>query len=403
MSIFYPKSADFIKNRAKQLQKIYPELPLSLCQKATSCALGFKDWFDATKRIPASNATQSASDEHVSDTVKIQRRYQQSKALIDITNLPPNEIDSFVRHWNLTSNMAPDLKEYSTPFDDVSSDLNDFENGKISAEELAEMYDFGEPPTRIKDGIILALNGHKYDYYHLSNQRLIDMPGYLRGNVSIFLEFEDGHYVKLAFPDDFSKAEVKKALDYIESSNPRIYEWYTGKLAKDFYGVSIADMVADAEINPDEWFALSYREDYSDFKNPKFYIPAIKGSDFIKFIDRKGSLLGIEVKWFKCNEGYMHRDVGLGFYGDDKTVRIDLSNLVEVDPIFSYPFKHGPMSDIEYSRSIEGGGWKLTDELEQDDIDDDKLDMSNVEVSEMMKQLEETSRLASENAAKKLI
>lgn len=349
MTIYYPKTIAFIKNRAKHLQANYPELQLSLCLEATSRALGFQDWFDAMNRISAPRVAQSACDEYVSETVKMQRSYQQSKALIDITRLPPDEIDDFVNHWNLTSISAPAFREHPTLFECVLRDLIAYEHGEVSI-------DASKRPVRIRDGIILSKHHDIFDRYVLSNQRLIDMPIYLRGNLSIFSGYEEYYHVILAFADEFTKEEIRDALDSTETCQPRLYEWHTGRTAKSFRGISIADMVNDAVSNPEEWFALSYRRDDGSIKL-KYYIPAIKGSDFIKFIDNKGSLLDIQVKWFRCEKGYKHKDVNHEFSDHEKTVRIDLTKLTEVDPILSSPFKYGPMGNFEYSIERESHVW----------------------------------------------
>jgi hypothetical protein len=376
----YPKSIDFIKNRAKQLNKTFPELPLSLCQTATSVALGYKDWFEATKRIASSGAMPSLPDEQVAQEERLARRYQQGRALIDLTNLPSSEVDDFIRHWNLTSNKAPQLSNFETPYETVINDILAFEKGEIAEDDYDNMYYTGRP-NKITEGIVIALSGRKHDYYHLSTARLLAMPLYLRGNAGLFLEWENGLYVKLAFPDLFSKEEYAKAEKYLRDHEPLIYEWHTGKVIRGRNNITLQAMVEDAKFHPEDWFVLSCRKDFSDMVNIKHYFPCIKGADFVKFIENKGSLRGLELKWFKAKGDYHGPDAVWAFHTNDMTynLRLDMQQVEETMPLYISPFKHGPMANIEYDVMVEGGGWRLDEELEVEDEVDDDLSPDEVE------------------------
>lgn len=360
MSIYYPKSVDFIKNRAKLLRKHFPELSVSAAQNSTSLALGFKDWFDATKRIGSPGIVSGIPDEQVSCESRLQRRYQQSRALIDYTDLPPNDIDEFVRHWNLTSSHQHTLNEFVNTYNGVLHDLVtdkgfDEENSRIDISEW-------EKPRMLVDGIIRAYGGGKHFYFYVSPYRFVSMPPFLRGNFAGFLENEDGHFVKLAFASEFPEHEVMESLYYASTQEPLIYEWLTGKmLPRQSSGfddeMTFKQMADEAKQYPNEWFALSYRSDFTDVNNPVAYYPAITGSDFIKFIESKGLLDGLNLKWYKVKPDVLPPI-------RCSQLRIDLSTVDESPAIYSSPFKMRPMSSIEFSFSVESGSLMLDEELE---------------------------------------
>lgn len=380
MSIFYPASIDFVKSRAKQLHRTFPALSLSTCQTATARALGFKDWFDASKRIGSANITLSKPDEEVAHVDHLQRRYQQSRALVDTTNLPSLEVDSFVRAWNLTSAAPAALSEYITSYDQVNADLCSFERGEMTQDELEELYDY-ESPERVADGIILARSGHKYTYYHLSLERLLAMPLYLRGTPSIFLDFEDGNYVKLAFPDLFPEEELQEALDYLEQNDPLRYEWHTGRKARDYDGITLKQMLEEAQQHPDDWFALSLRWPNENI-NKEYVIPALAGSDFVRFIEAKGSLNGLELQWFKPKNPDLAFRLSRSRFSQEltgrvPTIRMHQQDIVPTAPLYGSPFKRAPMSDMEYDQMVESGALMLSVELDEDDDDDG--DMSTID------------------------
>ena len=374
MSIFYPSSIDFIKSRAKQLHRAFPDLPLSTCQQATAKALGFKDWFDASKRIGSANVKHSHPDEDVSRAERLQRRYQQTRALEDETGLPPLELDHLVRVWNLTASASPSLSGYITPYDEVKAHLDAFERGEMTEEQLEDLYDY-EIPQRVADGIILARAGRKYTYYHLSTRRHLDMPIYLRGVGGILLDFEEGLYVKLAFPDLFPKREVQEALAYLEQNDPWRYEWHTGSPARDFYGVTLAEMLEIARKSPGDWIALSVRWPNDRVDGDKV-ITALRGADFIRFIEAKGSLKGLDLQWFKPRHDrvlsrLMHMNFEKDLFKAEKDgIRLLADEIVPADPLYGSPFKHAPMGNIEYDGMTEGGGIMLSVELEGGNDDD---------------------------------
>lgn len=367
MSIFYPKSIDFIKNRAKLIKSLFPELPLTKCQHATCVALGLGDWFYASNQIQSSHLIQSLPDEDVAKDVRLQRRYQQARALIDILDLPPDEVDIFVRLWNLTSNKPSQLSAYETNYKLIFEEIEAIEIGDVSEDD----YDDG-PPVIVAPGILHAQGSIKHQYFFLSNERLLAMPVYLRGNTSAFLDFEGGHHVVAAFPHLFPAAERIEAELYLKANEPLLYEWHFNLPSESHYQISLSLIKAEAEAYPDDWIPLSFRVDRNIFHESPVYLPSITGSDFIKFIQSGGSLRGLTLKWFKAKKNFGGADAFMYSNADleyvDASVRLDPRLIEETTPLYSSPFKHGPMSSIEYEWKTEGGGMMLNEELPKDDL-----------------------------------
>lgn len=401
---FYPSSLSFIKKSAKQLQRAFPSVSLSVAQEATSVALGFTCWFDASQRIKAWSGKPSLPDEEIQRDEVLQRRYQQIRALIDVANLPPCEVDYFVRCWNLTASApATRLKDFETDFDTSDGKLKELEAGSITDEELETWYGYNGVPQRVGEGIIHGPAGYKHNYIQLSSARLQEMPIYLRGNQSLFLDFEEGGFVALAFPDCFNPKAVAKGWKFLESHEHWLYEWHTGKRPDGFHGLSIAEMVKKAMEYPDDWMALSVRTPNEDrrMQTEDEVVPAIKGSDFVRFIATKGSLRGCDLRWFQMKDNRAIERFFAAQWGEERigltpSIRFTPEEAVEVEPMYGSPFKHGPMWSSEYEPNTEGGGMLLSDELEEDVEDDPET--ANLTTEEIMEKLAEAHRIAVEAA-----
>lgn len=382
-AIFYPSSIDFVKKSAKQLQRAFPALQLSTAQEATACALGFSNWFDCSTRIGNAPNISSMPDEAISSAERLQRRYKQIRALVDIANLPAFDVDNFVRLWNLTAHSpATRLSGFYTDFAISDAVLNAWETGEISKKEVEKRYEFsswGDIPRRIAEGIILGPCGPKNEYYQLSSERLLEMPLYLRGNASVFLDFESGGLVALAFPNYFDEEERQAGLTYLMEHEPWLYEWYTGHTPQGFDGPSLRQLSHLAASAPEEWFALSIRFRTDSFPKKFEYItPALRGADFVRFIEAKGNLRNLDLQWFALKDQasiLKFNGLGCGFgLEDTASNQLERHAIVPTEPLFGSPFKFGPMSLQELSTAVEGGGMLLAEELEdENDGDDDYL------------------------------
>lgn len=368
MSIFYPVSLGFIKNNAKQLKRIYPDLSLYRCQEAVACAMGFKSWFDASKRIGTPNSPPAKPDENLARKVVLQRRYQQSMALINEANLPASEVDFLVRKWNMTAKIPSELARFEPSFKKASRIFEADKNGNTSKVDIDE----GEPPKVIAEGIIFAKSGDVI-YYHLSQKRLDAMPLYLRGNSSLFLEHETGHHVVLAFPELFSKKAVKEAEYYLADSNIWLYEMHKGSLPTGYKSHSIKKMVEEANEYPNDWFALSVRHSNENIEGD-FVIPALTGKEFVEYVKAKGSLRGLNVQWFKIHDANVFYNLKLLHYNQKEfgcvwTNRLPTKSIEATEPIYGTPFKFGPFDEREFEE-CESSLVMLDNEVFEGDEDD---------------------------------
>lgn len=236
----------------------------------------------------------SALDEAVTAPVRYRRRYQQIRALVDVARLAPGEVDYFVRQWRLTSAMpAQGISAFTTDYVETHRQLVALASGQAEA----PLNEWSEPPHRLLDGMVVGPLGFKYNYVQVSVERLRAIPEYLRGNSSAFLPQEHGQIIPLAFPAEFSGAEVTAGLDYLDKYEPWLYEWYTGKASESPYApLSLAELKAAALRRPRDWFALSLRNTGPGAWSRKTLVaPALIGADFIRFLSAQGSLRGLDV------------------------------------------------------------------------------------------------------------
>ncbi len=376
MSVFYPTSFEFVKKRARQLKTTFPVLSLSTCQTAVACALGFKNNFDALSRVGESNNKPSEYDEFVTNTERLERRYQQIRAITDCTNLPASTVEILVREWNLTSENRSNHVIVENVFRDIHSDIVSMQHGQTSIDELLDKYDDMEP-VLLADGLIYSKLGYGFkNYYVVGHEGILEMPIYLRGNRDLFLKYEDGNHVRIAFPAIFSEVEIRESLNYLATHEPWLYEWHLGEASSNFEGLTLKRILNEASRYPEEWFALSVRFGQNYDENQSYAIPALRGVDFARFIHQKGSLRGLTLRWFRPIEPLAlsrlsdwRFDVG---YGDEyPSIRIRLNEVEEIPPLYGSPFKSGPMHSLEYSAISEGSMLMLDEELEEESDEQD--------------------------------
>lgn len=377
--VFYPAKPEFVLKKAEQLHRCHDGLRLSVAQEATSRALGFPTWFDAKKRIATAKFPPSPPDESVPLDRRLRRRYQQIEALTEVTGLGIPEIEEFVRRWGLTTAARSRLTAYRDLYSFWDELRLDLAAGKYDEEERARLWensDLRDGPSVVAPGILLAPIGRKYMYYVLSPARAQMMPSYLRGNRSILLDFEEGKYLALAFPEEFPASMRADALAQMEQHEPWLFEWATGAPPTSFRGQSMAAMAAEADAAPKDWFALSLRFPPENGKDPleNSAVPALRGADFARFLRSRGVLSGLRPQWFALQKGWCvpHRfgmewpDVILGRHA---TPRLKAAEIAPSLPLFGTPFKFGPMRTDEYDGRIEGGGyllsedWMITDDV----------------------------------------
>lgn len=365
---FHPTSLAFVKNKAKQLQKVMPGMKLSAAQETTARALGFSSWFDCEKRIGSEkHQVPSVYDESLDRDSFVKRRHHQYCALAEIGGIPPHEAAHFVRVWALTSrDPAKHLSEYAHPYNYVMEGICAMEAGasylQVDATE--------KEPRRIADGLVCGSIGTKNSYYVADQTVYSKLPAYIKGNSCCWLEWESGLSLP-AFLSDGSpnRAEVDKAVAYLHDREPWHYEWLTQELCrkKPHRHTDLFSLLNQAGENPDAWFPLSYRTAYPEYPsiaNSREYIPAVKGDVFVEFIESGGRCLDKDIQWFELPERH-----AISFFDlkPEPRVPLDVEKLRPCKAVYHSPFKHGPLSAFEYEWGTEGGGLALNDELDWDD------------------------------------
>lgn len=370
--LFVPNSIDFVKKHAKQLRDAFPGLSVHISLEATSNALGFENWFGCSKHLEKRHTkTHALHDEELPRDQQLLRRYQQVRAIIDTTTLSSVEADQFVRVWGLTS-LTPSrrLSEFRTAFVVMESTLRD-----RTSDESADEYDvFYEPPEIVADGI-LAANSGKHRYLIPDVHRLLEIPLYLRGNHSTFLKSEEEEIFAISFPRIFNEEIKRNGIKILQRSEPWLYEWCTGKVSPEFRVPSLNTLIEIAIKNPDDWLPLSFR--FSHDKLPtgadSYAVPALRGIEFAQFLRNKGSLRGLDVTWFKVTEfvlrNLMNRwSIHREFHEKDwEDLLLPEQAATKILPLYSSPFKFGPMRKREYGIMVEGGGLMLSQDEPWDD------------------------------------
>jgi len=365
--LFFPGSIDFVKKRAKQLQHAFPGLSLAAAQEATSCALGFNGWFDCSSRMRALAGSVCPVDEEITAARRLTRRYQQINALVDVLGLPASEVEIFVRVWNLTSASAPFLlHDVPIPFEASMAQLNAMQ--ALSHGTRPGEYE-DETPVLVAEGIISGPFGRKQStFLQLSVPRLLQMPFYLRGNASVFHEDDTAGLVALAFPEVFDQSARDAGLNFMEQFEPWLFEWHTGHPPLGFSGMTLKEMVNCATLQPSGWFAISAR--WPSNENPlgeTISLPSLRGADFVRFIENKGVLKNLRVSWLTPKSRRDVRTVGdrdTLLQREETPVFYTDSEVTMGSPLYSTPFKHGPMRAMEFDETVEGAGMPLDEELQ---------------------------------------
>lgn len=366
-SAFYPRTISYVKHRAKELQAAFPGLPLSAAQQATARALGFTDWFDCQARLQGVRTNDALPDEALPRDTVLARHYHQIRALAEVGGLPASDADAFVRCWRPTATARPALGQFLSSYAEVEQVLASYEQDPHFTE-----FESGGEPHRIADGIIEVAWGTKNPFYYLSIARLRQMPAYLRGEMGAFLSWEHGLLVALTFPECFAARERIEGLNFLAAQEPWLYECHTGQAPPDFRGMTLRALMQAAEAAPAQWFALSSRrltQRPEQWQEP--LICALRGRDYVRFLQARGDLTGLQPAWFALHAPdadarvyalYLNEPVGTSHvcYRD--------SELRPIAPPYGSPFKRGPLHREELNAGHEIFAPRLDEELERESV-----------------------------------
>jgi hypothetical protein len=359
-SIFFPKTLSYVKNKAKQLKKAFPGLPLSVAQEATAKALGFRGWFDCSSRLKERTPQTAVLLDLPTQRIARLRRHQQYCALVDTGYISSSDAEGFVRCWSLTSNQpATHLSEFQTVYTEFKEVLSLPEQEQKNIEQDFKFF---------TEGVAWGLLS-KYNYYALDSKHFRALPACVRGNSSVYLDFEIGKVLSLFFHNIFTEKDRKAAKVYLARFQPWLHELILGEPPKNFTGMTIKAMQAEAKRYPKGWYPLSCRIDFERMgRDDDCYVPAITGAKYLAFLESKGEIESSSVRWFRMKYRHAENHFGRlrylkGIYGTGEMV-LPEALIESCEPFYHSPFKHGPLWDIEFSTSTEGGGLKLSDEIE---------------------------------------
>lgn len=378
-SLFVPRTVEFVKKRAAEIQRANPLLTRVRALETASTALGYSSWFDAQSRINARTLTPSSLDEDVDLETRLWRRYLQGCALVDLGGFAPCEADTFVRLWNPTGRTQDFQPEnYESVFSRALHDVR-----ACSAQRQTSRFDEGS--IRLNEHLI-RWQVEDDGYFVVSNDILAKLPPYVRGDSSAWLDFEDGLGLAWLFPEWFGRDALQRADEFFKSNRPRAYQWHYGGVGPDLHDSrTLPDLQAEAAAHPLEMFPLSYRfPRLIDGDGLSMSMPMVSGAVFEKFLADRGALRLRDVRWFNVDDrkamAELISDQQLkGQVGPTPFSLTTLKSIAsESRPGWLSPFKHGPFFEYEYNIGTEGGRLMLHEELDPDDLDDDDLDDSNV-------------------------
>lgn len=387
MRPFVFSSTALPSKKAKSLQKAFPFLKLSVAQEATARALGYPSWFECITN--GTHGEPSLSDQEAGMDVRVLRYYHQAGELMKV-GLSPSNADLWVRAWGLTGN--PSLsRDQAIPlyYRWLNEGLIPLEREEITEEEFFERWgdensDFSkypeiDRPTKICEGVLLGPNG-KYPYFFIDPHLESRMPAYLRGNGGEY-HIEDGAE-KLAmfipaFPDEYRSGQVND-LSWVQ------HHWHYGEKGSTQSTSALLDMESQANQAPDEMFVISIcvePECLDGGEWGKLAVACLKGRDFAEYIRTKGDLDTERVVWFRdVSDKYISLLDFRWFLsgaGDD-TVSLPIfkkRSLYKPSlPLYSYPFRYGPMHHDEYSTTSEWASLLPLDEdygKDERDVDAD--------------------------------
>lgn len=350
--VFFPRSIDFVKKSAKQLQAAFPGLRMATAQEGVAQALGFKSWFDCQSRLASGKDQPSPSDENLPHVLmQVSRRYQQITGLVDGTGLPAVEVEDFVRRWNLTA--------------DAPGRLGEFQSAYAAMEEALGSTDPSTAAKQVADGVLLGPVG-RHQYYTLSTARTLAVPYFLRGNLSVHLAEENCLAPGLpeVFGDEAELAQVR----WLQATQPWLFEWLTGDLPAGAKVPLLGELQRCAEDDPAAWYPLAIRLDLRDRAHPKLVAPCVQGQRFSDFLRHKGQVSLRRVGWFRISEETAARIEAAVTRRQPAALltglRIPKEEVVFGVPLYASPFKHGPMRREEYVSEIEGSALPLSAEWE---------------------------------------
>jgi len=263
---FVPASINFPKKRAKQLQQLLENVPLSLAQETIAKALGWKDWF-AMQAAIQQGATPSKLDEEVGEDERNKRWSTQFNAIHDCLKLRLPDPEFIVADLALTCTAPTAAKR---------------------RDEVGPWGRFQETPREIAPGILLGQCA-KFECYRLTPDRQAQIRKEWQLDTNGWYMCDDHAWrVVLSLPEVFTQEEQDSARRSMREYFPSLYELMTGEAQEGLGFVPIRLREAYARSNPDAWFMISVFEDWTfpkaETESKYSVVSAVRGADLLRLI-----------------------------------------------------------------------------------------------------------------------
>lgn len=346
---FVPASIEFPKKKAKQLQKMIEDLPLSTAQEAIAKALGWEDWFHLSAAIKEGREP-SQPDEAIEDDERNKRWDTQFNAIHDELNLRLPDPEWIVAELGLTCSAA---------------------TAKKRAAEVGPWGAYQQPPEEVAPGILFGQCA-KFHCYRLSPERQARIREEWRLDCDGWYMADDHDWrVILSFPDVFGEGERQAAQERMREHHPSLYEFLTGKdSGYSQRNGSIKKRKEWAAASPDSLFAISIFEDWTFPKSSTQHeicvVSAVRGRDLIRLIDTHGVWPidgSIPVCWFAIQTADVRKILSRAdIFGRAQNCISGLPGY-EHQPVCATPYKRWVFDDDELSLAISNGYTSLVDAI----------------------------------------
>lgn len=374
--------------KAKQLSKTFPNIKLSAAQEATAQALGYASWYECLHRNKS--AAPSPSDQVAGLSTRVVRYNHQSNVLVRL-GIPPSEADRWVRAWGLTGEPTFSPNYAVSTYYGWDNVLGCLERGEVSedwleheygADAWSSKYPDVDRPERVCSGVILGPMG-KYPHWAVDHRVNAQIPAYLRSPSGLYHLEDDGDILAECYPQFNASPMPRKPFREL---NLVQHEWHF-EIPRPHSNRSVVQSLISAALKrPGEMMVISIRAmplNDGKYDWQRHAVACLKGSDFADYLRKKGEFNLADVVWFDNVEFQAgsspidFRDILMGRslfdeYKDAVPVFEGAAKQATCLPVYSYPFKQGPMHDDEYAPTIECFEFlPLSQDYPEDEDDDD--------------------------------
>jgi hypothetical protein len=233
------------------------------------------------------------------------------------------------------------------------------QRGELTDSEIEEEWGFSDGtkypdvdrPVEVCKGVVLSPLG-KYPHYAIDPAILARSPAYLVGAWGLYHYEDSGPTIERMVPgfkDPFER-RLRQALNFVH------HEWHLEAPHPDAPQPILPQLIEAALAAPDAMVGISVRCMFLPDGEPtfeRFAVACLRGRAYAEFLRAKGRLNHEEVVWFSDVEV---GDPALGplrqhLHFDNGKLPIFHANSRHrpAPPLYSYPFKDGPMAEDELS------------------------------------------------------